>query len=95
MNVTRAVNGKEAVEICLANSLIKIVLMDINLPLMNGYDATKMIKSHFPGLPVIAQTAYDQEDEKQNAFNAGCDGYITKPIDNHKLLTLIHTHLLK
>lgn len=89
MNVIRADDGQEAVDICLSNSLIKIVLMDINIPLVNGYDATKIIKSHKPKMPVIAQTAYAVAGDREKALEAGCDDYLPKPIQPQLLMKKI------
>lgn len=85
----RAVDGKQAVDLCLQQSEIDLVLMDIHLPLMNGLEATRQIKKHRPGLPVVAQTAYALTDEKEACFEAGCDGYIAKPIRSSFLLPVI------
>lgn len=68
---------------------IDIVLMDIKMPVMNGYDATRLIKQMRPGLPVIVQTAFTSADERQKAGSAGCDAYITKPVKKNELLELI------
>lgn len=74
-------NGIEAVNMVKEISDINLVLMDIKLPLMNGIEATREIKKIRPDLPVIAQTAYAGLAEVQLSFQAGCDDYITKPID--------------
>jgi PAS domain S-box-containing protein len=57
-----------------------LVLMDVQLPEMNGYEATKIIKSEFPHLPVIIQTAYAMKGDREKAFEAGCDDYLSKPV---------------
>jgi PAS domain S-box-containing protein len=88
-----AKNGKEAVDICYDNNEIDIVLMDIKMPVMNGHRATVKIKTKYPDLPVIAQTAYSTESEKQKALNSGCDDFIPKPIEKEKLLNMINTYL--
>jgi CheY-like chemotaxis protein len=88
-----AKNGKEAVDICYDNNEIDIVLMDIKMPVMNGHRATVKIKTKYPDLPVIAQTAYSTESEKQKALNSGCDDFISKPIDKEQLLSMINTYL--
>lgn len=85
----RAFNGVEAVEKCTNNKEIKLVLMDIKLPVMNGYEATRRIKKIRPGLPIIAQTAYAMHEDKHKALEAGCDGYISKPIVTDELFKLI------
>lgn len=57
-----------------------LVLMDIQLPELDGYEATKILKSKFPHIPVIVQTAYAMKGDKEKAFAAGCDDYVAKPI---------------
>jgi signal transduction histidine kinase len=79
--VYHARNGKEAVEICQENTNIELVLMDINMPILNGYAATSQIKKFKPEIPVVAQTAYSTDDDQKKAKNAGCDGFIPKPIN--------------
>ncbi len=83
--IHRAENGKKAVEICEENENINLVLMDIKMPIMDGYVATKKIKKLRPYLPIIAQTAYSTEEDIQRALNAGCDDFVSKPVD-HKIL---------
>jgi CheY-like chemotaxis protein len=67
--------------------------MDIQLPVMDGYVATHEIKKINPDIVVIAQTAYVLPEEKERAYEAGCDDYITKPIDAFELLNKIVTFL--
>ena len=57
------------------------MLMDIKMPFKDGYTATREIKEIDSTIPVIAQTAYASEDEKQRCFDAGCEEYVSKPID--------------
>ena len=68
--------------------------MDIKLPEMDGYEATRQIKEINESVPVIAQTAYAMADDEQKSKQVGCDDYITKPINRRKLLqtmdVLIH-----
>jgi CheY-like chemotaxis protein len=75
-----ASNGKEAVDLCTANPDIALVLMDIRMPVMNGYLATKQIKLMRPDLPVIAQTAYALETDMKGLKN-DFDDIIIKPIN--------------
>lgn len=56
------------------------MLMDLKMPVLNGFEATKQIKKIFPQLPIIAQTAYVTVNEEIKANEAGCDDYISKPI---------------
>lgn len=89
MQVTHARNGKEAVDFCKSDSNIDLVFMDIKMPKLNGLDATRLIKEIKPGLTVIAQTAYAMLEDRQKAIEAGCDDYITKPIDRDKLIEIL------
>jgi CheY-like chemotaxis protein len=75
-----ASNGKEAVDICSENKDIDVVLMDIRMPVMNGYLATKQIKLMRPDLPVIAQTAYVLETDMKG-LKSDFDDFIIKPIN--------------
>jgi PAS domain S-box-containing protein len=93
-NIIHAKNGKEAIHLC-KNNKIDIVLMDIKMPEMNGFDATQEIKKYRSDLPVIAQTAYAMEDERIKCLASGCDEYLPKPIDQNKLLNLIDCFLNK
>jgi len=86
-------NGKEAVERCLQDNTINLVLMDIKMPVLNGYKATEKIKAAKPGLPVIAQTAYSTLSEKEKALKYGCDDFISKPINKADLINLVKKYL--
>ncbi len=88
-----AKDGKEAIDICRENKDLDIVLMDMKMPIMNGFEATKLIKEFCPGLPIIAQTAYSTSEEKELILNAGCDDFISKPIKEDVLKDLIYKHL--
>jgi signal transduction histidine kinase/ActR/RegA family two-component response regulator len=88
-----AKDGVEAVEICKTNSDIKMVLMDIKMPVMNGYEATQKIKEMYPNLPIIAQTAYLTKGGKEKAFAAGCDDFMSKPIKKDLLRSLINKYM--
>jgi PAS domain S-box-containing protein len=86
--------GKEAIQIARSEKL-DIILMDVRLPDMDGYEATRMIKKHKPELNIIAQTAYAALDEKEKAILAGCDDYISKPVKQDLLLSLINKQFSK
>jgi PAS domain S-box-containing protein len=92
IKLLRAVNGLEAVELCHNNPNINLVLMDIKLPFMNGYEAAKRIKQDNPHLPIIAQTAYAMYEDRKKALEAGCDGYISKPIKKAELMKMIEMY---
>ncbi len=88
--IIRAENGKIAVEYCHNHSDIDIVLMDIMMPVMNGYEATRQIKLQNSKLPIIAQTAYAHADDKAKAIAAGCDDFVSKPIGKEELFLKIN-----
>ncbi|MGI6479911.1 MAG: response regulator [Salinivirgaceae bacterium] len=88
-----ALNGKEALEHILTNKDIDIVLMDIRMPVMDGYTATREIKKIRPDIPIIVQTAYAAEEEKSKSFEAGCNAYLAKPISSMALLKTISEFL--
>jgi len=75
-----AKNGKEAVDICMNNDDIDLVLMDINMPVMNGLEATAEIRKHKKDLPVIAQTAYELDFGNEEFEKAGLTHVLTKPL---------------
>ena len=82
-------NGAQAVEACKANADIDIVMMDIKMPVMNGYTATKEIRKFNEKIVIIAQTAFGLEGDKEKALAAGCNDYIAKPIIKHLLFEVI------
>ncbi|MCG8701739.1 MAG: response regulator [Bacteroidales bacterium] len=86
-------NGKQAVELFYEHPEIQIVLVDLKMPVMNGLEATSEIRKINPEIPIIAQTAYISEKDKQNALQAGCSGYISKPIKKERLLDEIEKAL--
>jgi PAS domain S-box-containing protein len=92
VKLIRANNGLDAVEICNRHPEITLVLMDIKMPLLNGYEATRKIKIIRPDLPVIAQTAYAMNEDRDKAAEAGCDDYITKPIKKSELLAIVEKY---
>ena len=89
INIIRAASGKDAISLCKRETDISIVLMDINMPELNGLEATMEIKKISPKLPIIAQTAYALSGDKEKALKAGFDDYITKPINKNELHRLI------
>ena len=72
-------NAKDGIEY-LKEKGADLVLMDVQLPEMDGYEATRILKTNWPEIPVIIQTAYAMSGDKENAFEAGCDDYIAKPM---------------
>ncbi|EAT58970.1 hybrid sensor histidine kinase/response regulator [Chlorobium ferrooxidans] len=93
ITIISAGNGLDAVELVKEHPEIRLVLMDIKMPVMNGFDATRLIKQLRPGLPVIMQSAFTSESERGKAEDAGCNSFITKPVNKARLLELIHAAL--
>lgn len=81
--------AEEAIDVCKKNNGIHLVLMDLQLPQMDGYQATREIKSFRPLLPVVAQTANAMVDDKEMALEVGCNGYISKPINLDEFYSLL------
>ncbi|NOY36191.1 MAG: response regulator [Chlorobi bacterium] len=86
-------DGQAAVDFVKSHPQIDLILMDLKLPHMNGYSATQIIKKMHPEIPVIAQTAFAMPGDREKALKAGCDEYITKPINTRKLLDMITKYL--
>ena len=93
--IIRAKNGQEAVDICKTNDAIDIVLMDIKMPFLTGFEANRIIKTFKPELPIIAHTAYSSEEDKNLISKEGFVSYITKPLDKTKLFNCINRALNK
>jgi len=90
-NIYHARDGYSAIEYCKNNPTINMVLMDIKLPGINGLEATIEIKKIRPDLPVIAQTAYTLVGDREKALSAGCNDYISKPINREKLYSIMNS----
>ena len=89
--ILHASNGKEAVDTELTEKNIDLILMDIKMPVMDGFTATKLIREKNPTIPIIVQTAY--VDEKEKAFDCGCSGFISKPFDKKGLLRILSEYI--
>jgi CheY-like chemotaxis protein len=81
--------GKKAVEALHKNPDIDLVLMDIKMPELDGYEATRLIREFNTRVVIIAQTAYALFGDKEKALAAGCNNYITKPINKSELEELV------
>ncbi|MCD4732583.1 MAG: response regulator, partial [Bacteroidales bacterium] len=86
-------NGKEAVDFCMKNDQIDLVLMDIRMPEMNGYEATKKIKVFKPDLPIMSLTAYALAEDQEQSVTSGCDDHISKPIKPLELMDKMSRYL--
>ncbi len=88
-NLLWAQDGKEAVDMCKANDKINLILMDIQMPVLNGYKAARQIRQFRKDLPIIAETAFAMSGDREKSLEAGCDDYIAKPIKIAELLEKI------
>ena len=93
VDILHAINGKEAVDMCAADKKIDLVLMDIKMPVMNGFEATEKIRNFLPDLPIIATTAYAFETDREKALSIGCSDYISKPIGKDAFLEVVNKYL--
>jgi len=89
----RARNGVDAVKLVHDNPEIALVFMDIKMPVMDGFMATRSILRHHPGLPVVALTAYAFPDDKDKALEAGCANYLSKPLRKEFLYDILSSYL--
>jgi CheY-like chemotaxis protein len=87
--VLHARNGSETIKLFNKHPGIDIVLMDIKLPDISGYEVTRELKRINPNIPIIAQTAYAMAGDREKALESGCDAYIAKPIKQEELLDLV------
>jgi signal transduction histidine kinase/CheY-like chemotaxis protein len=90
VEIIRAENGREAVNFC-ADNKVDLVLMDIRMPVMDGYIATRLIKESEPDMVIIAQTAYT--NDRDTALSNGCDDFIAKPFTRQQLISLVENYL--
>lgn len=87
--VLRAMSGDDALNMLEEHENIALVLMDIKMPGLDGYEATRLIKRMYPELPVIVQTAYALMGDRERSMEAGCDGYLSKPVNRGELIKLV------
>ncbi len=89
-----AETGEDAIELIENDhTSFKLVLMDIGLPGINGYDTTIKIKSLQPDIKIVAQTAYAFSGDRERCMEAGCDDYFTKPLQKSKVMAIIKNYL--
>ena len=93
LDLSRAETGHQAIELLKTNANFDLVLMDIQLPGINGYEATREIRKFNSKVPIIAQTAYAMYDDVVRALDAGCNDFIAKPIKTKKFLGLVGKYL--
>jgi len=90
-----ATNGNEAIKLCRNNPDLDLILMDIKMPVMDGYEATRQIREFNKDIIIIAQTAHGLAGDREKALVVGCNEHIPKPIEKKKLLSLIEQYFLK
>lgn len=88
--ILQAKTGLEALELCRENPDLDLILMDVRMPEMDGYEATRKIRKFNTDVIIIAQTAFAQTGEREQALQAGCNDYISKPISKEKLHNMIY-----
>lgn len=88
-----AKNGAEAVSVFESEPDIELVLMDLNMPEMDGFEATRLIKIMNPTIPIIVQSAFILSGEESRSYEAGCDDFIAKPVRLRTLMNAIQKHL--
>ncbi|RZK59660.1 MAG: response regulator [Pedobacter sp.] len=87
--ILRAVNGQIAVDICKADQTIDLIFMDIKMPIMDGFEAFKMIRTFNQTIPIIANTAYSSTDDKEKILSDGFTNYISKPINKVEIFEML------
>jgi CheY-like chemotaxis protein len=86
-------SGEEAIKIFSENKDINLVLMDVKMPGMDGYEASRKIREISSEIPIIAQTAFSTHGDAEKAREAGCVGYLKKPVDKIELFRLLSIYL--
>ncbi len=94
-DIIYAKTGYEAIEECRKNPDIDLILMDIQIPELNGFEATRKIREFNKDVVIIAQTAYGLAGDREKCIEAGCDDYIVKPVNKNKLMDLFQKYFKK
>jgi len=93
-NILHAIDGLEGVNLVKTHKSIDLILMDLRMPEMDGFTATRLIKEINPNIPIVVQTAYISSEDRQKSNEAGCDDFISKPISNDTLRLVIEKFIL-
>jgi CheY-like chemotaxis protein len=94
-SILYAQNGKEAIEYCYKRKDIDLILMDLKMPIMGGYEATAKIREFYAPIPIIAQTAFTQDYDRNHAMESGFTDYISKPFKVPQLLQMVKKYILE
>ncbi len=92
IEIIHASNGNEAIELCSGHPDISLVLMDMKMPVLDGYQATMKILELRKDLPIVALTAFAFSDDREKALACGCIDYISKPVNKEQLIEIIKKH---
>ena len=97
MEVLRAENGRDGLAVLQSTPDIHVILMDVMMPEMDGYETTRVIRGmpQFASLPIIALTAKAMKGDREKCIEAGASDYITKPVDSEQLLSLLRVWLYR
>lgn len=93
VNIINSISGTETIEKLKQNPTISLILMDIKMPDMDGFEATREIRKFNETIPIIGQSAYALKGDREKAIEAGCNDYITKPINKQTLLKLVNKYI--
>jgi len=93
VNILRAKNGNEAIQLVKDHTEIDLILMDIKMPEKNGLEATREIKQMKNDIPIIALTAYAMANDREMSLEAGCDDYISKPVRRNRIYSVLSNFL--
>ena len=95
IKIFHVVNGADAVDLFNNNPMLDLVLMDIKMPVMDGYIATQEIRKINTNIPIIAFTAFALDGDREKAIEAGCTDYVIKPVNKEKLINMVKLYLAK
>jgi CheY-like chemotaxis protein len=92
--VLHAENGKDAVDLFVRNPGVNLILMDVKMPLMDGYTATREIRKLNREVPIVAITAFTLDNDRTRALEAGCNEYFTKPVSIDQLKMIKNSYII-
>jgi len=95
IKIFHVLNGADAVDLVNNNNMLDVVLMDIKMPIMDGYVATQEIRKTNKDIPIIAFTAFALDGDREKAIEAGCTDYVIKPVNKEKLINMVKFYLAK